>query len=157
MEHATGIITKLEVLMLCLKCSKDLPESSFYKKYSAKTERTLKRTRSGTGYHSYCKKCLINYQNERWRQRKIKAIGYKGGKCIKCGYSRCIEVLEFHHRDASKKEFSGDYIKSMAWDKVKKEIDKCDLLCANCHREIHYAYRYELLVSPPGIEPGSNH
>ena len=55
-----------------------------------------------------------------------------------CGYSRCVDVLEFHHRDAAQKDFSisrRGYTRS--WTAVKLEIDKCILLCANCHREIH--------------------
>jgi transcription elongation factor Elf1 len=66
---------------------------------------------------------------------KEQAVAYKGGKCIHCGYSRCIAALEFHHRDPNRKEFlitgSG---KSFAL--IKTELDKTDLVCANCHREI---------------------
>ena len=66
------------------------------------------------------------------------AIEYKGGKCEKCGYSRCMEALEFHHCDPTQKDFSissKGYTRS--WDKVRSELDKCMMLCANCHREFH--------------------
>jgi 5-methylcytosine-specific restriction endonuclease McrA len=74
------------------------------------------------------------------RRKKIRqmAIKYKGGQCELCGYDRCFEALEFHHQDSSKKDFSissRGYTRS--WDKVKEELDKCILLCANCHREVH--------------------
>lgn len=72
-----------------------------------------------------------------WRKRtKIKLIEYKGGKCECCGYSKCIEALEFHHLDPSKKDFqiSGT---SKSFETLKNEADKCILVCANCHREIH--------------------
>lgn len=72
-----------------------------------------------------------------WRKRtKIKLVEYKGGKCECCGYSKCIEALEFHHLDPSKKDFqiSGT---SKSFEVLKKEADKCILVCANCHREIH--------------------
>ncbi len=74
------------------------------------------------------------------RRRKIRqmAVGYKGGRCDKCGYNNCIDALEFHHADSSKKDFSisdKGYIRS--WAKVKEELDRCILLCANCHRELH--------------------
>lgn len=72
-----------------------------------------------------------------WRKRtKIKLIEYKGGKCECCGYSKCIEALEFHHLDPSKKDFqiSGT---SKSFEILKNEADKCILVCANCHREIH--------------------
>ena len=73
-----------------------------------------------------------------WRQRlKARAIEHLGGSCIRCGYKKCAGALEFHHRDPSKKDFgiaSGDI---KGWDAVREEIEKCDLLCANCHREVH--------------------
>ena len=73
-----------------------------------------------------------------WRQRaKIKLVEYKGGKCEKCGYNKCIDALDFHHKDPNEKDFtiSG---KSWSFDRLKSEVDKCILVCANCHREIHY-------------------
>ena len=66
------------------------------------------------------------------------AVNYKGGSCEKCGYNRCIDALEFHHNNSSKKDFSiSEKGYTRSWDKVKEELDKCSLLCANCHREIH--------------------
>jgi hypothetical protein len=76
----------------------------------------------------------------RKRRKKIRqmAIEYKGGKCEMCSYSRCIEALEFHHVNSSGKDFSiSDKGYTRSWNKVKEELDKCVLLCANCHREIH--------------------
>lgn len=73
-----------------------------------------------------------------WRQRaKIKLVDYKGGKCEKCGYDKCIDALEFHHRDQSEKDFTIGG-KSWSFDRLKNEADKCILVCANCHREIHF-------------------
>ena len=66
------------------------------------------------------------------------AIEYKGGSCKRCGYNRCIEALEFHHNNSFGKDFSisaKGYTRG--WAKVKEELDKCILLCANCHREVH--------------------
>lgn len=76
------------------------------------------------------------------RRKKIKqmAIDYKGGCCqIKnCGYNKCNAALEFHHLDPNEKDFSLSYKgHCTAWEKVKEELDKCILVCANCHREIH--------------------
>jgi len=74
------------------------------------------------------------------RRRKIRTMAceYKGGKCAICGYKRSIEALEFHHLDPKKKDFgvSEDGL-TRAWERVKKEIEKCILICANCHRELH--------------------
>ena len=73
-----------------------------------------------------------------WRKRtKLALVEYKGGKCERCGYNKCIEALEFHHMDPSQKDFtiSG---KSKAFEYLKEEVDKCIMVCSNCHKEIHY-------------------
>lgn len=73
------------------------------------------------------------------RRRKIKTmvIEYKGGKCQICGYCRYQGALELHHIDKSKKDFGiGDKGYTRSWERVRKELDKCILLCANCHREV---------------------
>jgi len=66
------------------------------------------------------------------------AIEYKGNKCQICGYDRCAEAMEFHHLDSSEKDFGVSHKGyTRGWLKVKEEIDKCVMLCANCHREVH--------------------
>jgi 5-methylcytosine-specific restriction endonuclease McrA len=69
------------------------------------------------------------------------AVNYKGGKCQKCGYNNCLAALEFHHRNPKTKDNLGTgnrhSFSGRDWSKIKRELDKCDLLCANCHREIH--------------------
>lgn len=75
-----------------------------------------------------------------WRKRtKLKLVEYKGGKCQCCGYSKCIEALEFHHIDTSNKAFSISG-KSKSFENLKKEVDKCILVCSNCHKEIHAGF-----------------
>lgn len=72
-----------------------------------------------------------------WRKRKkIELVEYKGGKCEKCGYDKSISALQFHHLDPKEKDFtiSG---KSYSFERLKKEVDKCIMVCANCHIEIH--------------------
>jgi len=69
---------------------------------------------------------------------KKKMVDLRGGKCQICGYSRCLIALDFHHIDESTKEFGlpqRDLTKS--WVKILVELNKCVLVCANCHREIH--------------------
>lgn len=69
--------------------------------------------------------------------RKL-AVEYKGNKCEVCGYDKCGSALEFHHKEPNVKDFgisAKGYTRS--WQKVKSELDKCILLCANCHRELH--------------------
>ncbi len=66
------------------------------------------------------------------------AVDYKGGRCERCGYNRCIDAFEFHHLISAKKGFGiSEKGYTRAWSKVKEELDKCQLLCANCHRELH--------------------
>ena len=66
------------------------------------------------------------------------AIEYGGGQCQICGYKKCNRALSFHHKDASKKDFglSASGL-TRSWEKTKAELDKCILVCANCHMEIH--------------------
>ena len=74
-----------------------------------------------------------------WRQQqKQKAVDYKGGKCQICGYNRCIRALKFHHVDPATKEFAISGAGSTrSWEKLRAELDKCVLVCGNCHDEIH--------------------
>lgn len=72
-----------------------------------------------------------------WRKKKKKElVEYKGGKCLQCDYKKSIKAMEFHHIDPDKKDFtiSG---KSYSFKRLKKEVDKCILVCSNCHCEIH--------------------
>lgn len=63
----------------------------------------------------------------------------RGGKCEKCGYNHNIAALDFHHLNPKEKEFAIDLRKfsNMSLEKLQKELDKCILVCANCHRELH--------------------
>jgi ribosomal protein L44E len=73
---------------------------------------------------------------KRRRKRKLDLIAAYGGRCVDCGYSTCPEALQFHHRDASTKEFGlGTFNGSLA--RLMEEATKCDLVCANCHRIRH--------------------
>lgn len=75
-----------------------------------------------------------NYQ----RRAKQKLIDYKGGKCEICGYRKdCPGAYHFHHIEPSKKSFTISQKCCMAFESLKKEVDKCQLLCANCHAETH--------------------
>jgi DNA-binding CsgD family transcriptional regulator len=80
-----------------------------------------------------------NYKNVKSFRKRIKekAVEYKGGSCIICSYNKCIKALDFHHLDQSEKEFRISQNCNKAWDKVKIKLDKCILVCSNCHREIH--------------------
>lgn len=87
-----------------------------------------------------CKSC--------WNSRTYKSAVDKiadymesrgGAKCMKCGYDRCTAALEFHHRDPTEKDPT--WRKGWSMERLKEELDKCDILCANCHREEHWLKR----------------
>lgn len=85
---------------------------------------------------SYCKPCWSAITVANQRRVKMLMIDYKGGRCSRCGYNKHFAALEFHHIDPSKKDFALSKISSLS-EKVKLELDKCELLCSNCHREVH--------------------
>ena len=93
-----------------------------------------KETRTYADRAEYLKKAVAD------RRRKLKemAIDYGGGKCQVCGYDKCKRALSFHHKDYKQKDF-GLSARGLtrAWEKIQKELDKCVLVCANCHMEIH--------------------
>ncbi len=72
---------------------------------------------------------------ERQRRTKKALIEYKGGKCSVCGYNKCQQALDFHH--TGKKSFTIGNRKGAPIEVLKKEADKCILLCRNCHAELH--------------------
>ena len=85
----------------------------------------------------FCKKCDSKRAVDRQRELKEKAVVYKGGKCQVCGYNKCLRCLDFHHRDANQKDFEISKYKGSDISDVLMELDKCDLVCKNCHGEIH--------------------
>jgi len=86
-----------------------------------------------------CNQCSTESVQKRRLKIKLMSIKYKGGKCVKCGYDKCVAALEFHHLDSTIKDFGiGSKGYTRSWEKVKIELDKCELVCSNCHMEIHF-------------------
>lgn len=106
----------------CKHCDEDNPDNFYGKK---KTE---------------CKHCFNKRSVNRRQNLKQLAVEYLGGKCSNCSYNTYIGALEFHHTDPTKKDMTiaGSGKK---WETIKAEVEKCILLCANCHRELHYKLR----------------
>jgi hypothetical protein len=134
----------------CTKCGRDLPESDFYTR--------------GNSLKSWCKECfkadVISRRSsgiKRGRPEKIDdgltrnerkkqfAVDYLGGKCSnpECGYNKCLDAMEFHHKDPEQKDFqiSEAIRRYISDEEILKELDKCILLCSNCHRELHHELR----------------
>lgn len=79
---------------------------------------------------------IIKAVAKRRKTIRLKAIEYKGGCCSRCGYDKCKDALEFHH--IQDKSFGiSETGNPRSWEKVRLEIEKCILVCSNCHREIH--------------------
>ena len=81
-----------------------------------------------------CSSCRVS---ESRRKKKLALIEYKGGKCVICDYYKCQQVLQFHHIDPTEKEFTIASSGNLDLNKLKVEVDKFVLVCANCHGEIH--------------------
>ena len=90
-----------------------------------------------SGKFPRCSVCNNERMKAKHQQLRIRAIEYGGNKCQKCGYNKCRAALEFHHTDPTKKEIEISRVYKRSWEMLKLELDKCILLCANCHREIH--------------------
>lgn len=92
--------------------------------------------------------------DERWHRNmeaasrrlalKERAVAFLGGKCVICGYDRCLAALDFHHQDGRDKDFA--ISSKTSWKAIEPELRKCDLLCANCHREVHAGWHPSYLV-----------
>lgn len=107
----------------CAKCEVTKEDSEFYS-----------RGRNRKDLAPYCKPCFSRVQMKRWKEAKVKAVEYKGNKCIDCNITfERPEVYQFHHLDPQHKNVSWDRLRLRSWDKIVKELDKCVLLCSNCH------------------------
>ena len=110
----------------CKKCGEEKLLTSF-----------TKNKQSKCGREHQCQSCRTNEINERRRTNKLKAIDYLGGKCCVCNGVFKPAVFDFHHIDSSKKESNPGNLMGRKWERLREELDKCVLLCANCHREVH--------------------
>jgi hypothetical protein len=84
-------------------------------------------------------KVLFWQRTNGWK-RKRKAIDQKGGSCTKCGYNRNLAGLIFHHLDPKLKQFELDTraFTNTSLKRLELELEKCIVLCQNCHAEVHY-------------------
>lgn len=88
----------------------------------------------------YCKSCKKSLYKDKRQQFKEQIVNLKGKKCQNCGYDNCLAALDLHHINPTEKEISFNKSGLVLTDKIIKELDKCILLCSNCHREIHNNY-----------------
>ena len=135
---------------ICSKCKMEYPITEF--RWRNKAKGTL---------HSQCKSCekerdKIHYQESKARRDSVRETAFmqksnnlgivdaallKG--CRKCGETRYY-VLDFHHRNPAEKVGTISHmVKSSSYEKVLKEVEKCDVLCSNCHREFHHLEAFQ--------------
>jgi hypothetical protein len=110
---------------MCTKCRETKPVGDFYK-----------RSNRPSGLYPWCKRCFIKHTTNRQRQYKVKAVAYLGGKCMICGVEAHPCVYDFHHLRDKDKEVSK--FRWDSWKRIQAELDKCQMVCSNCHRVIHY-------------------
>ena len=116
----------------CKTCRQMLPIGDFYSK-----------TGSNSTY-SHCKKCANAKSVLKEQLTKKALIEYKGGKCVRCSNTFDFRVYDFHHTNPQEKDFTLREHKSLSLSKQMKEVDKCILLCANCHHEIHHEIKQDV-------------
>lgn len=120
----------------CNICGKDKPLDNFYSNGF---------TPNGTQkYKAACSICETKKRAANFYSYVVEylSISNKEYKCCKCGYTNIFGSLDFHHRDPKEKDFELSQVyKTLSFDKfieeVAPEIDKCDILCPNCHRLEH--------------------
>lgn len=116
----------------CFICKTYKPNNHFYIRKNRKNKLS-----------AYCKECIKIFTIKKQKEIKNKCIEYKGGKCSICGYDKCSSALDFHHINPNDKTKSISVMKSKSFEKLKSELDKCILLCKNCHFEVHVKLRNE--------------
>lgn len=110
----------------CPRCKKNVDTNQFYQRRGRENSST------------YCKPCTSEQTLERTRNLKSQMVEYKGGCCVRCGYEKYQGALEFHHIDPNEKDFNPSRLKNYSFnERLRNELDKCILVCSNCHREIH--------------------
>lgn len=137
------------MLKFCIKCKEDKPLKDFSKDnstsdklYSSCKECVSKKYRDNKVEVSkrqskrYREKNLCKQNRDRLRARKLEYIKYKGGVCTECGKMPHPAAMDFHHVNPAEKKFNLAPTNKLLID-VVEELDKCILLCSNCHRILH--------------------
>ena len=135
-RHKPEIKDKVPETKICNCCTQSKSLSDFYQK------------RNGQGVsHGWCIECMRNQSALRKRQFKQKCLDFLGNKCEECGYCIYNGALEFHHKDPKEKDFNLSKVGCTNLnEKIKSELRKCKLLCANCHRIEHTKINTENLT-----------
>lgn len=120
----------MDVELFCLNCNKKLVGNQT--KYCCKDC-------SNKALDNYDREKAQIAQNKKRLQRKLFLLEKHNFMCSKCGYNKNLSALEFHHIDPETKSFTidGRNLTSRSIESIFLEAEKCIVLCANCHRELH--------------------
>lgn len=141
-------------LRICGICKNSLEEND--ENFASRNDRGKKE------FQTNCRACQKLYRKEHYEKNKekyiIKAKNYKNTfiewfleikkqlKCAKCGENR-YWVLDFHHKDPKEKEGSiSKMMRECNKEKILNEINKCTILCSNCHRDLHHLEKHAEVV-----------
>lgn len=125
----------------CSRCGEDKPLDKFPKSKGKVRQPCRKCQRLYVRAH-YNKNRKYYLEKQKARKEGIRAwiLEIKSKlSCIRCGESH-IACTEFHHRDLEQKEEELSNVAGRGWKKerILEEIEKCDVLCSNCHRKLHF-------------------
>lgn len=125
----------------CLNCGKTLEYTgSRPKKWCGTACRSDYRYKNDKDYREQKQYNGYEEQVKRAKSRKLRAIALKGGSCEKCG-EKHPAALCFHHVDPETKSFRLDarVFGNSKWEAIEQELNKCALLCFNCHQILHFS------------------
>lgn len=101
-------------------------------------ENTQANKSAKNGLNTYCRVCTSGLSRIQARFSKQERVNYKGGECQHCGYNKCLAALQFHHIEPDDKTFGIAALNTTSNNpRIFEELDKCILLCSNCHHELH--------------------
>lgn len=147
---------KTGVTARCKKCISDYKQM-YYASDTGKAKVKAYIERNKQKRSAYSKRYSQHYRDAQFKnQRKLEFCLYKGGKCSECGFvasEDTIAAFDFHHINPLEKEYTPSDMLMLKKEKVFKELDKCILLCSNCHRILHHRqYRAKLVTLREGVE-----
>lgn len=113
----------------CKECKRELPKDldHFYSNGFTKL--------GNQKFKSRCKECHESMERDRFQDRITRFYGKY--ECQICGYNKCKAAIDFHHIEPSEKEYEVSNMKNYSEAILFAELEKCMIVCANCHREIH--------------------
>lgn len=162
--NINGVNRNLQRRKYCIDCSPFNGHNTRKLEYTGKVVDTKETTENYTcpkhgkesvtihGDRLKCKICVVDWNKDFRTRRKEKLVSIFGGKCVICGYCKCIHALQFHHLDPQIKENNISTLYSN-WQNLLDEVIKCILVCANCHAEIEYGnLKYDPIKYPQIIK-----